>query len=386
LKLTELAEVVVEEFYREEIGVGHALLLAKLPLDKQEEALKACFREDWSASIDRKAKRILLPVRSLQTWIEQNILLVLKDAPFDKRDAHLVAIAGSCADCPKRTGHNKLLFSDLGKLDACTDPSCYQAKVDAHVAKTLAAKPKLVQISTGYTKPQEGSPIVPRGKYIAIAPEKPKDKEQAQRPQYKTCKFTTEAIIADGDGKGEVHRVCANPACPIHHPKKQQQPNADASFKAQQDKERREQVIGYTTSVRMLAAITAAVPVRLMKRDLLFVAERLTAMLNENHLIALARQHGIKPAKEGDSTPKLFTAYLRRVEESKLGSVVVELTIILAAARGNSNTVLRDAAAVYKVDTDAITLKVKQEFAAREKAKKQTKPVAKVVAKAKKAA
>ena len=386
LKLTELAEVVVEEFYREEIGVGHALLLAKLALDKQEDALKACFREDWSASSDRKAKRILLPVRNLQTWIEQNILLALKDAPFDKKDAHLVAIAGSCVDCPKRTGHNKLLFSDLGKQDACTDPSCYQAKVDAHVAKTIAAKPKLVQISTGYTKPQEGSAIVPRGRYVAIVSEKPKDKEQAQRPQFKTCKFTTEAIIADGDGKGEVHKVCANPACPIHHPKKQQQSNVDASFKAQQDKERREQAIGYTTSVRTLAAITAAVPVRLMKRDLLFVAERLTAMLNENHLAALARQHGIKPAKESDSIAKLFTAYLRRVEESKLGSVMVELTIILAAARGNSATVLRDAAAVYKVDTDAIALRVKQEFAAKQKAKNPTKPAAKVVAKVKKAA
>jgi ParB family transcriptional regulator, chromosome partitioning protein len=119
LKLTELAETVVEEFYREEIGVGHALLLAKLPLDKQEEGLKACFREDWAATSDRKAKRILLPVRSLQAWIEQNILLILKDAPFDKRDAHLVDIAGACTDCSKRTGHNKLLFADLGKQDAC---------------------------------------------------------------------------------------------------------------------------------------------------------------------------------------------------------------------------------------------------------------------------
>src|SRR5271169_6780663 len=57
--------------------------------------------------------------------------------------------------------------------------SCYLPKVDAHVASTIAAKPKLVQISTGYTKPQEGSAIVPRGKYVAIASEKPKDKEQA---------------------------------------------------------------------------------------------------------------------------------------------------------------------------------------------------------------
>jgi ParB family chromosome partitioning protein len=119
LKLTELAPIVVEAFYREEIGVGHALLLAKLQPGQQEQALAACFKEDWSAG-GQKAKRILLPVRSLHFWIESNILLLLKDAPFDRRDAHLVAIAGSCVDCPKRTGHNKLLFSDLGKQgDQC---------------------------------------------------------------------------------------------------------------------------------------------------------------------------------------------------------------------------------------------------------------------------
>jgi hypothetical protein len=39
-----------------------------------------------------------------------------------KRDAELVAAAGSCADCPKRTGHNKLLFGkDFGRQgDQCT--------------------------------------------------------------------------------------------------------------------------------------------------------------------------------------------------------------------------------------------------------------------------
>ena len=36
LKLTELSPVVVEAFYREEIGVSHALLLAKLQPDQQE--------------------------------------------------------------------------------------------------------------------------------------------------------------------------------------------------------------------------------------------------------------------------------------------------------------------------------------------------------------
>src|SRR5580704_9860841 len=121
LKLTELSAPVVDAFYAEEIGVGHALLLAKLQPDQQQVALSACFREDWQSG-SGKQKRLLLPVRNLQFWIDNNILLVLKDAPFDKKDGQLVPASGSCVDCPKRTGHNKLLFSELGKQDACTDP------------------------------------------------------------------------------------------------------------------------------------------------------------------------------------------------------------------------------------------------------------------------
>jgi hypothetical protein len=49
--------------------------------------------------------------------------------------------------------------------------------------------------------------------------------------------------------------------------------------------------------------------------------------------------------------------------------------------------VLRDAATVYKVDLDAISLKVKHEFAAKEKAKLAPKPAAKATPpKARKAA
>ena len=386
LKLVDLIPAVVDAFYRDEIGVGHALLLAKLPPGQQEQALAVCFREDWAGG--GKAKRILLPVRQLQGWIEQNVLLILKDAPFNKRDTALVPAAGSCLECPKRTGHDKLLFADLGgNADACTDPACYQAKVTAHVAKAVAETPKLVQISTAYTKPQDGSAVVPRGKYVAIESEKPKDKFDAQRPQHKTCRYITEAIVADGEGKGTIHKVCANPDCPVHHPKKKQQrTNADASFKAAQDKQRREEAIANAIGVRTLAAIAEAVPVRLMKRDLLFIAERLAALANENHLAALARQYGIKRAKENDSIPKLFLAFLRQSEESILGSLVVQLALLLAAARGNGAQVLREAAAVYKVDTEAIAAKVKREFADREKAQGAKKPAPKPGAKATKKA
>jgi ParB family chromosome partitioning protein len=377
LKLTELAPVVVETFYREEIGVGHALLLAKLQSGQQEHALAACFREDWGTG-KQKAKGILLPVRNLQFWIEQNILLILKDAPFDKRDAQLVPAAGSCVDCPKRTGHNKLLFAEVSRLDACSDPSCHAAKVSAHIAKTIAAKPKLVQISTAYGQQQAGSPTLPRNKYVAIRSEKPKTKEEAARPEFKTCKFTTEAIVAEGSEKGELRKVCASPDCPVHHPKKQQT-RADAASKAEQEKSRRAEALAQATGIRTLAAIVAAVPVRLMKRDLLFVAEHVAALLDERRLEIVARQRGIKKAKDGDSIGKLFAAYLRRSDEGTLGRVLVEAAILIAASRHNSAQVLRDAATLYKVDVDAIGQQVKQEFAAKEKARLTEKPTAKAV-------
>ena len=120
LKLTELSPVVVDAFYREEIGTGHALLLAKLQPAQQEEALSACYQEQYGSN--NKSKRTLLPVRNLQQWIEHNILLELATAPFSKADAQLVPEAGTCVECPKRTGHNKLLFADMGtgQKDSCS--------------------------------------------------------------------------------------------------------------------------------------------------------------------------------------------------------------------------------------------------------------------------
>jgi ParB family chromosome partitioning protein len=388
LRLTELAPVAVDAFLKDEIGVGHALLLAKLQPSEQEQALAHCFREDWSNG--NKAKRILLPVRQLQGWIEQNILLILKDAPFSKRDAQLVPAAGSCLECPKRTGFNKLLFTGISEnSDACSDPSCYAAKLDAHVKKTVAAKPKLVQITTAYGKPAEGSAIVPRNQYVEIRQEKPKNKYQQDAPEFKTCKYTTEAIVADGTDKGEIRKVCANPDCPVHHPKKQQRrANTDAEMKAAQEKQRREEAQSHATGLRVLKAVGDSVPVRLMKRDLLFVVSRLSAMLDERRLSILIRQHGIGKPKDDAAPAKLLAAFLPKAEESKLGRILVETAILLSMNNQTDATrILRDGAQVYKVDVDAISATVKQEFAAKEKGRANKKAALKSASKpAKKAA
>jgi ParB family chromosome partitioning protein len=385
VRLTELSAPAVEAFYAEEIGVGHALLLAKLQPAQQEQALANCFREEWSGA-GAKAKRILLPVRHLQQWIEHNVLLLLKQAPFNKRDAQLVPAAGSCVDCPKRTGRNMLLFADVsGNSDACTDPNCYAAKLDAHVKAKVAAKPELVQISTAYKQQPDGEKAIPRNKYVEIREGKPDTPEKAKWPEFKTCKYTTEAIVADGIDKGELRKVCTEPTCPVHHPKKQTS-KADSSIKAEQEKRRREEGLANATGIRVLQAIVAAVPVRLMKRDLLFIAEQLLPLLDEKRVEMAARNRGIK-AKEGESAAKLLTAFVRKADEGTIGKMIIEAVILLTArTQTDGGKTLRAAAQVYGVDTDAVALKVKLEFAAKEKAKKAAKPESKPVAKGKRAA
>ena len=61
--------------------------------------------------------------------------------------------------------------------------------------------------------------------------------------------------------------------------------------------------------IRVLKAIGDAVPVRLMKRDLLFVLTQTFPLLNEWQLQTLARQHGIRKDRETDMLDKLFAAF-----------------------------------------------------------------------------
>jgi ParB family chromosome partitioning protein len=208
-----------------------------------------------------------------------------------------------------------------------------------------------------------------------------RSQKKTLRPEFKVCKFTTEAIITEGSDVGNIHKVCANPTCPVHHPKQPTNRN-DEKWKAEQDKQRREQAIANTTGLRVLAAVSAAVPVRLMKRDLLFILEKLVSVMDENHVEMLARQHGIRQKRDDGGVAKTLTAFVRRADEGTLSRLMVEASILLASTRGNPKVILKDAATAYKVDAEAIATKVKLEFAAKEKAKKVPNPPAKTAKKA----
>ncbi len=57
---------------------------------------------------------------------------------------------------------------------------------------------------------------------------------------------------------------------------------------------------------------------------------------------------------------KLFSACPRRADEGTLSRLLVEVSVVLVSGHGNGASTLSDAAATYKVDTNAIGLKVKQ--------------------------
>jgi ParB family chromosome partitioning protein len=130
-----------------------------------------------------------------------------------------------------------------------------------------------------------------------------------------------------------------------------------------------------------------------MKRDLLFVTERLAAVLDERRLAVILRIHGIGKANgAGDTPAKLLTSFLRKADESTIGRVLVAITVLQSAHNPNESAkALREAAEFYKVDVAAITAKVKQEFAAKEKAQvtrkatEKTKPKQPQASSAKKA-
>ena len=90
----------------------------------------------------------------------------------------------------------------------------------------------------------------------------------------------------------------------------------------------------------------------------------------------------IRQKRDDVDIGKTLASFVRRADEGTLSRLLVESSILLAATRGNPATVLKDAASAYKVDTDAISTKVRQEFAAKKKAKKVSQPATKAANKA----
>ena len=135
LKLLDLSMECKEAMRAGQIDASRALLIARIPdTTRQTLALAEATRVDYRGEV--------CSLRAFASWLQANVMLKLDKATFSITDPRLVQWAGSCKDCPKRTGANPDLFADVQNVDICTDPACYHAKEEQHHANILATAEK----------------------------------------------------------------------------------------------------------------------------------------------------------------------------------------------------------------------------------------------------
>jgi ParB family transcriptional regulator, chromosome partitioning protein len=393
MRLTELHPSIAEVFLADRIGVGHALEIAKLPQDQQEKAFDAAFRTVWNSG---KESRILLPVRELAAWIEQNILLSLDNVPFDKNDATLVPEAGSCAECSKRTGFNTLLFG-TAVHDACTDGACYNNKLAKHVERQIAEKPKLVQITTEYGTRGGDGPVLGRNRYVALNLAKSAKAKQPFSANQKPCKHMVEAIVVDGAEKGHTVKVCAYINCPIHFADRASKTPDLAQLAREREQRRRElekRKLEITVRHRTLVEVLKKVGSPMDRADLILAAEVLLRKAEPMHQEILAKRHKLVDGTASEVTypqvQKGLARLLRQLDESGLSKLMVEIVLLdsVESVTQDETDALTVAARRHRVDMAKVRQTVETEFAARQKKAqaKQKQPVKRVTAKAQAAA
>lgn len=173
LKLCDLQPEARTAFYDDKLSASVALLVARIPV--RELQLKALHEVTTSETEEYyPGDEGPMSARRAAEHIQENYMLELKRAVFPIAQTDLVPTAGPCTSCIKRTGAQPELFSDVESADVCTDPTCFDQKKQAHVAKLAeAAKQagqKVIQgkeaekifpgehsYPRGYVKPDESS-------------------------------------------------------------------------------------------------------------------------------------------------------------------------------------------------------------------------------------
>lgn len=156
LRLLDLTSASQSALREQLITIDHALLLARLASDEQNEALKWCL--DTNAGSKTPVEKVIASrvdlqkkshdpestmhgylwepesVAQLKQHIEEDSGEKLARAPWDLDRDVLIPEVETCNLCPKNTRANAPLFGDLAIGEpTCTDGRCYKAKTIAWV-------------------------------------------------------------------------------------------------------------------------------------------------------------------------------------------------------------------------------------------------------------
>ena len=239
--------------------------------------------------------------------------------------------------------------------------------------KTLETKPQLVQISAAWNS-REGAPLG-RNQYVEL--EVKKLKANGAR-----VKLQSETMREDGGGHRhgrrqawQVVKVCADPACRIHHPNTPS-PQQVERERAEERKRIEKEKLAITTRHRILATILQRVSAPLKKADLLAVAHYLIGHLSYSQVPALAKRHKVEAEKGSASAQELLAKQVSGYEESELCKLLLEISLLDSAyqrSTASRDDLLMDASKRYRVDTEKLQKAVAEELAAKRERKTKTK-------------
>ncbi len=364
LKLLALQTEGREAFRAGDLDASVALYLARVPGSLQHSALQEISRRAGNRDGEKVSAREAAGI------LQRQFMLQLGEAPFDVADGSLVAAAGPCTTCEKRTGNQRELFADVASADVCTDPVCYRTKVDA--LWTIRSKTKGAKVLSKAQTEQ----LFPHGYFVGRGEWFQLSDICYSVPGHKSWKEllgkqveVTLARDPDGGLHELVRQVDARDALVKLDLVKKERPASSSSKPKplpEPKKSPARQLAEKVTAAAAAAVVDAAEKGRLDKPVMLLLA---TETLEQMGGGALAERRGLKRG----------SVELAKMTLHQLFGVVVELVVGFDSYGDKIEPRVVDACKAFGVDLKAIEKKAKAELdaAAKMPADLKAKPVVK---------
>ena len=390
LKLCELGEPAKKALREGKLTASTAELDARIPVPAlQKQAVEEIGGNDWNEPMS---------FRAASEVIQDRYMLRLGDAAWELDDADLVAKAGPCTTCPKRTGNQRELFGDVKSPDVCTDPKCYDAKNEAHGNRLMkAAKAAGQTVISG----KEANKLVSRdgrlyyGNRDYINP----DEECTDDPKFRKWrrlvgkKHAPEPVLVRAESGAIVQVWRAKEARAAlkaagHTFKRRASPTTRVS-QSESAFEKRRRLTGVVQSRATAAVVEASGAENHLgdPRILRLVARAFVREMWHETLKQVARRRGLEPEKKGRARAKrpdeLLKDWIRTAGELELQGLILEFVVARDGEFGGytpnprPGAELLEASEIFDVDVKAIEKELKSGLsklaraAARKKAAKK---------------
>ena len=324
LKLCSLIPEAQKAFTEEKITAGHAVQIARLSPSDQKDAMLFCVPLHRRKTRGSEVDDGMVGIRELAGWIATEIHRDLNRAVFDTADATLLPSAKACAVCPKRSGFEPALFADIKSKDTCTDRSCWQGKIDAHIKRVIAKfreeKTAFVQISPEYHHKKK-SGIFAMNEWVQV---KPSNRCESTRPGLVVEEGWRLADIR----RGQVIEVCVDAKCKTHFARQggMSRPAPTARDLAKGRKEKARQIAFQMTIDRVVAHkpdLSSLVSLR-------FVASQFVDEIWHEAAKGLCIRRGWEPVKRtyGKSYADAIKVKIADMEAEDLQRIMLEMALL----------------------------------------------------------